>query len=153
MALVHWQPTDLFDLRRDMNRLFAPWGTDPQSNGSEPEPSRQAVWRPVVDIGETSDEYLVTADLPGVDRDNIEVTVVDGRLTIRGERHQQTKADDGTVHRVERIFGTFSRSFDLPTAVNAENITAVYSDGVLTVSVPKAEEAKPKQIEIKVKAA
>ena len=149
MALVRWQPTDVYDLRRDVNRLFDSfWG-----NGSESETPRLAAWRPTVDIAETQEDFVVTADLPGINRDDIEVTVVDGRLHIRGERRQEKAADGSNVHRVERLYGTFSRTFDLPKAVNADAISATYNDGVLTVSVPKAEEAKPKQIEIKVKAA
>lgn len=148
MALVRWQPNDIFDLRRDVNQLFDTFW----SNGDNGESPRPAVWRPSVDISETKEDYVVTADLPGINREDLDVTVVNGRLTIRGTRKQESESTQGTVHRVERVQGTFTRSFDLPTAVAADRIEATYRDGVLTVSVPKAEEAKPRQIEVKVSA-
>ena len=148
MALIRWQPRELFDLRRDMSQLFDSfWG-----NGDEPEYAKVSVWRPSIDIAEHEGDFTVTADLPGIKREDLDVSVVNGRLTIRGERRQEKESKEGSVHRVERAYGTFTRSFDLPTAVAADEITAAYRDGVLTVVVPKAEEAKPKQIEVKVSA-
>ena len=143
MALVRWQPANIFDL--SPNRLFDSfWGT---GNGETPRP---AVFRPSVDIAENNDEYVVTADLPGIDRDDLDVTVADGRLTIRGERRQDGESQSGPARRVERVYGTFTRSFELPSEVKADGIGATYRDGVLTVTVPKAEESKPKQIEVKI---
>ena len=145
MALIRWQPNEIFSLRRDMDRLF-----DTFYGNSESEAPDVSTWRPSVDIAETQNEYVVTADLPGINREDLDVSVTDGRLTIRGERRQTAEANQNNVHRVERVYGTFSRAFDLPKAVDAEKISATYRDGVLSVQVPKAEEAKPKQIEIKV---
>lgn len=147
MALIRWQPRELYDLRRDVNQLFDSfWG-----NG-ENEPTQPTVWRPSVDISEREGEFTVTVDLPGIRREDLDVTVVNGRLTIKGERRHEKEEKDATTHRVERAYGTFTRSFDLPTAVAADKISAAYRDGVLTVVVPKAEEAKPKQIEVRVSA-
>ena len=105
---------------------------------------------PSVDIEETKDEYVLTADLPGIRQEDINVTVDDGRLTIQGERRQGKEDKEGTSLLLERVFGTFTRSFDLPTSVQAEKIAAVHRDGVLSVNVPKVEESKPRKIEVKV---
>ena len=78
--------------------------------------------------------------------------MVDGRLTIKGQRHREKESKEGGLHRVERAYGTFARTFDLPAAVNTEAVAATYKDGVLEVTVPKAEEARPKQIEVKASA-
>jgi HSP20 family protein len=144
MALVRWQPNHFFSLGRDADRLFdSLWTT---GEGHRP----RDAWRPSVDIAETEGDYVLTADLPGISKEDLDVTVVDGRLTVKGERRQETESTDENLHRVERAFGTFTRAFDLPTAVDAAGISATYKDGVLTVAVPKAEEAKPKQIDVKV---
>lgn len=143
MALVRWQPREIFGIGRDMDRLFdGLWG-----DGAAP---REAVWRPSVDIAETDHDFVLTADLPGIAREDLDLTVVDGRLTIKGQRRRESDSKEGNVHRVERAYGTFTRAFDLPAAVDPETVAATYKDGVLTVTVPKAEEAKPKQIEVKV---
>ena len=147
MALVRWQPRELFGFGRDMDRLFdGLW-----SNGDGAAP-REAVWRPSVDIRETDHEFLIHADLPGIGKEDLEITVVDGRLMIKGQRHREKESKEGGAHRVERAHGTFTRTFDLPAAVDTEAVAATYKDGVLSVTVPKAEEAKPKQIEVKVSA-
>lgn len=147
MSLVRFQPASLFDLSREANRLFGSFSGTTNDDGA-----RQPTWRPSVDIAETKDEYVLTADLPGILQEDISVAVDAGRLTIRGERRQDKEEKEGTSYRVERVFGTFTRSFDLPTTVQADSIAAVYRDGVLTVNVPKAEESKPRQIEVKIKA-
>ena len=146
MALVRWQPRELFGIGRDMDRLFdGLW-----SNGQGA--AREAVWRPSVDIAETDSDFVLTADLPGIAREDLDLTVVDGRLTIKGQRRRESDSKEGNVHRVERAHGTFTRAFDLPAAIDPETVAATYKDGVLTVTVPKAEEARPKQIEVKVSA-
>ena len=144
MALIRWQPAELTDLRRDLDRVFDTFWTGDQ------EPQNVRPWSPAIDISETPDAYLVAAELPGVEKQDVHVTVLENRLFIKGEKKQETREEKQNVHRVERAYGAFSRSFDLPRAVEAEKITAAYKDGVLRVSVPKAEEAKPKQIEVNV---
>lgn len=110
-----------------------------------------ADWSPSVDIEEEDDKYLIKADLPGVDKKDIEVKLEGGVLSIRGEKHTETETGKGTKrHRTERFHGTFARSFTLPDAVKADKVDASYKDGVLKLSIPKAEEAKPKSIDIKV---
>ena len=109
-----------------------------------------AEWAPSVDIEEADDSYLIKADLPGVDKKDIEVSLDNGVLSIRGEKNVEKETKDSKRHRTERFHGTFARSFTLPTAVVAEKVDASYKDGVLKLVIPKAEDAKPKSIDIKV---
>ena len=110
-----------------------------------------ADWAPSVDIEEEDDKYLIKADLPGVDKKDIEVKLENGVLSIRGEKQTETETGKGTKrHRTERFHGSFARSFTLPDAVKADKVDANYKDGVLSLTIPKAEEAKPKSIDIKV---
>jgi len=105
-------------------------------------------WMPMVDIDETDNEFMVKAEVAGVDKDNIDVNIENGILTIRGEK--KTETEDKKHHRVECSYGSFIRSFTLPRAIDAEKVEANYSNGVLNLTIPKAEEAKPKKIEVKV---
>jgi len=110
-----------------------------------------ADWAPSVDIEEANDKYVIKADLPGVDKKDIDVKLENGVLSIRGEKQTEKETGKGTKrHRTERFHGTFARSFTLPDAVKAEKVDASYKDGVLSLAIPKAEEAKPKSIDIKV---
>ena len=110
-----------------------------------------ADWAPSVDIEEEEDKYVIKADLPGVDKKDIEVKLENGVLSIRGEKHTEKETGKGTKkHRTERFHGTFARSFTLPDAVKADKVDAAYKDGVLSLTIPKKEESKPKSIEIKV---
>ena len=110
-----------------------------------------ADWAPSVDIEEKEDKYLIKADLPGVEKDDIEVKLENGVLSIRGEKRTETETGEGTKHhRRERFHGTFARSFTLPDAVKLEDIDASYRDGVLSLTIPKAENVKPKTVDIKV---
>lgn len=108
-------------------------------------------WTPAVDITEQENEYLVKVELPGVNKDGVKIMLESNILTIRGEKKQDQDTKSDGYHRVERSYGSFERSFRLPSTVRADKIDAVYKDGILTVTLPKAEEAKPKQIEVKVK--
>jgi len=110
-----------------------------------------ADWAPSVDIEEEADKYVIKADLPGVDKDDIEVKLENGVLSIRGEKKTEKETGKGTKqHRTERFHGTFARSFTLPEAVKADQVDASYKDGVLSLTIPKQEESKPQSIEIKV---
>ncbi len=109
-----------------------------------------ADWMPSLDAHEDKDKYTVTLEIPGMKKEDMHVSVHDGVLTVSGERKGGTETKDGTVHRRERYFGKFSRSVSLPSAVSADKVNAAYKDGVLTVEIPKAEEAKPKTIDVKV---
>ena len=106
-------------------------------------------WAPPVDIFERQDHLVIRAEVPGVQREDMDVRIENGVLTLHGERKQETEIKAENAHRLERVYGAFTRSFSLPTTVDAANVTATYKDGVLEVSVPKAETAKPKSIEIK----
>ena len=105
---------------------------------------------PAVDIYEDKDNFVVKAELPGMKKEDIDVSMHDGSLSISGERKSEEKFEDAEVYRSERFFGRFQRTVALPTAVNAAGIKAQYKDGILTVTLPKAEEAKPKQIDVQV---
>ena len=110
-----------------------------------------ADWAPSVDIDEEADKYLIKADLPGVDKKDIEVSLENGVLRIRGEKRIEKETGEGSKrHRTERFYGSFARSFTLPSTVKAEAVDASYKNGVLKLVIPKAEEAKPKTIGIKV---
>lgn len=111
---------------------------------------RKGDWAPAVDITEDSDAYIIKAELPGVERNDVRVQVNDGVLTLQGERHAEKEEKDKKVHRVERFYGNFARSFTLPDNVDEEQIQADYKDGMLTLRLPKSEKAKPRSIEVKV---
>jgi len=108
-----------------------------------------ATWAPAVDISEQKNAYVVTAEVPGVKPEDLDVTLEDGLLTIQGERRSEEESTDRQYHRVERRFGSFRRSITLPSQVDADRIEASYADGVLQVTVPKAESAKPKKIDVR----
>ena len=105
-------------------------------------------WAPALDIAERKDAYLVTVELPGVKLDDLEITLEDGLLTIQGERHFANDSSEEQYHRVERRYGAFRRAITLPAHVMADEVNASIEDGVLRILVPKAEEAKPKRIQV-----
>ena len=106
-------------------------------------------WAPALDISERKDAYLVTVELPGIKPEDLDITMEDGLLTIQGERQVAHDSSEQQFHRVERRYGAFRRSITLPTHVMAEGIQASFEDGVLLILVPKAEEAKPKRIQVR----
>jgi HSP20 family protein len=105
-------------------------------------------WVPVVDIKEEKDRFVLHADLPGVKREDIDITMEDGVLSIRGERRLEEVQDEGEYKRIERAYGSFYRRFSLPDTADADNISARSNDGVLEVVIPKRESVKPRRIEI-----
>ena len=107
-------------------------------------------WSPAVDITEDEKEYLITADLPQVAKEDVKVVVENGSLIIRGERKREEVHKDKKVHRIERNYGSFVRSFSLPDDADGNRVTASFKDGALRVSLPKSEEKKPKHIEVNV---
>lgn len=117
------------------------------------EESSLTTWAPAVDIFETEHELVVKADLPDVKPEELDVRVENNILTIRGERKFEKKVNESNYLRVERSYGAFTRSFSLANTVNSEAIKAAYKNGVLTLSIPKREEAKPKQIKVNVESA
>jgi HSP20 family protein len=107
-------------------------------------------WAPPVDIYETENDIVLKAELPGVDPKDVEVRVEDSTLYLKGERKFEKEVEDENYHRVERSYGSFARSFSLPNSINAEKVKAEYKDGLLTLTLPKREEAKPRTIKIDV---
>ena len=116
---------------------------------SEPRTSRP--WSPAVDIVETEDELIVKADLPDVPLEGIDVWVENGTLSLKGERKFEKELAEKSYHRIERSYGSFVRSFSVPSSVDTEKVSADYKSGVLTVTLPKKEAAKPKQVKVAVK--
>jgi HSP20 family protein len=137
----------LSTLQDQFNRLFN------ESFRNHTEESAWTTWAPAVDIYETPNELVVKADLPDVNEKDIDVRVENNLLTIRGERKFEKSVTEENFLRVERAYGAFSRSFSLPNTVNAETIGAEYKNGVLTVTLPKREESKPRQVKVTVNAA
>jgi HSP20 family protein len=144
-ALSRWEPfRGANTLQEQVNRLF---GDVCERSSQE---SNLSTWAPAVDIAETEHELVVKADLPGVDPKELDIRVENNVLTIRGERKFEKKVNDDNYLRVERAYGSFTRSFSLSNTVNSEAIKADYQNGVLSLSIPKREEAKPKQIKVNV---
>jgi len=108
-------------------------------------------WTPAVDVVENNDSYVLKAELPGMNKDEVKITLENNVLTIRGEKRNESEKKENNYHRVERSYGMFERSFTIPGSIKTNDIDAQYKDGVLTLTLPKAEEAKPKQIDVKVK--
>jgi HSP20 family protein len=152
MAIVRWEPfRDLVSLQERMNRLFdESFRSRGASAGQEDDWALGGSWAPPVDIFEETGNIVLKAELPGIDAKNVDVRVENNVLTLRGERKFDQEVKKENYHRVERSYGSFSRSFTLPNVVDTENIKAEYKDGVLRVVLPKREEAKPKQIAINV---
>lgn len=136
MTLVRWDPfRDLMNLQQ---RLANPYGSG-DSYGT---------WVPPVDIFEKGDDLVIRAEIPGVEKDEIEISVEENRLVLRGERKRENEFDEEGAYRLERSFGGFMRSFSLPRTVDSTRISAGYKNGVLEIKLPKAEEAKPRKIDI-----
>ena len=149
MALVRWEPfRELLTAQDRFNQLFNQTFTQglPQSE----EDLSNRVWAPAVDIYETEQNLVLKVDLPGINPDDVEVRVENQTLFIRGERKFEKDVKEGNYHRVERTYGNFARSFTLPNTVSPESVTAEYKDGILTLTLAKREEAKPKTIKIQV---
>jgi HSP20 family protein len=147
-TIAHLEPfRGLSNLQNQFNKIFN------DSFRNQAEESALTTWAPAVDIYETPNELVVKADLPDVNEKDIDVRVENNLLTIRGERKFEKSVAEENYLRVERTYGSFSRSFSLPNTVNAEAIGAEYKNGVLTVTLPKREESKPRQVKITVNAA
>jgi HSP20 family protein len=139
-------PEPMFTLQQRLNRLFEdtflPLGAEPFS---------MAAWSPSCDIYETESEIVVKAEIPGVKKEDVKLSLQDNVLTLSGERKFEEETKKENYVRVERGYGSFTRSFTLPTYVDAKKISAEFKDGLLEVKLPKSEAAKPKEVEIKVK--
>lgn len=148
MAVVKWDPfRDLLSIQDRMNKLFEQ--TLSRSRGEEG--IAASTWAPAVDIYETPDTIVMKAELPGLTREDIEIQIRDNTLTLKGERRFAKDVQEENYLRIERAYGAFQRSFTLPATVQQEKTRAVFRDGVLELTLPKAEGAKPKKIAIEVR--
>jgi HSP20 family protein len=147
-GIIRWNPeADL--LRGRMDRLFNEmlqnvWGAGAASEGFSPR-----TWAPPVDIRETDEALVLNAELPGLTKEDVEITLENNVLTLAGERRLEKDVKAENWHRLERAYGSFSRSFTLPTSVRTDRVEAAFANGVLTVTLPKMEESKPRRISIK----
>ncbi len=147
MAIVKYNPfRDLRAMQEQMNRLL-----DMAWNREGGEELREGIWQPPVDIYEDENSVVIKAEVPGVDQKEIDIRIEENTLTIRGERKHSQEVKKENYHRVERFYGTFQRSFSLPHTINQEQVKATCEHGVLTITLPKREEKKPKQINVEVK--
>lgn len=143
-TITRWEPfRGLSTLQDQVNRLF-----DDSFGRAHTGQADLAAWSPAVDIHEAENELVVKADLPGLQEKDIDIRVENNTLSIRGERKFEREVNEENYLRVERTYGSFTRSFSLPNTIHTEGIRADYHDGVLTVHLPKREETKPKQIKI-----
>ena len=144
MTLVRWQPSRFGNIHREIDRFFHNSWFRRSEQSSSPE------WRPATDVVESEDAWTLTMDLPGVSREAIKVGIEQDTLTIEGERARGDSEHIGDDRWAERLCGGFRRRFTLPEGTNAEGITAECRDGVLTVTLPKAEPSKPREITVEV---
>ena len=145
--LTTWRPfRELDKMRGEMDRLWdAFFEGRPRKNTME-----GGEWLPSVDVSETKNDLVVKAELPGMDPKDIDISLSDGLLTIRGEKKQEKEEKEENYHFIERSYGSFTRSVQLPREVKRENISASYKNGILKVVLPKSEEAKTKEVKIRV---
>jgi len=154
-ALTRWEPFrtrwDPFNELEEMEkRLATLFGRAPLRKNGDKDVMTVAEWAPLVDITEDEKEYVIKAELPEVKKEDVKLTVHDDVLSISGERKYEKEEKGKKYHRVERAYGSFTRSFTLPEDADASKVAADYKDGVLKVHLPKSEKAKPKSIEVKI---
>ena len=148
--LTRWNPAnEMASLTDRMERLFSEMSGRGFIRGGEERPLRGA-WVPAVNIVEREDAIVISADLPGMRPEDVEVTVEQGTLSIRGERKLEEKKEGETYHRVERLYGLFERTFSLPNTIDTEKIEARFRNGEMHLTLPKREESKPRSVKIKV---
>ena len=150
MALIRWEPVaELNTIQNEMNRLFNTV-FDQQQTGRSNGTTRR--WLPAMDLVETADHYVLRADLPGLSDDDVTIQLEDSTLTISGERKTEHEGQQEGYYRLERAFGSFSRSLTLPDGVDADNVQAQFDRGVLEIRIPKPEQKKPKTVQINLSA-
>ncbi|MEN6310944.1 MAG: Hsp20/alpha crystallin family protein [Acidobacteriota bacterium] len=145
MAIIRWDPfRDMVTLRERMNRLFE----DMAASRGEDKDITTSSWAPAVDIYETETEVVLTAEIPGIEEKDIEIKVEDNTLTLKGERKFEKETKEENYHRIERAYGSFFRSFTLPTYVDQDRVEAEHENGVLKIHMPKKDELKPRKVKI-----
>jgi HSP20 family protein len=146
MSIVRWEPfRELSTLQSEMNRLFNTVFDTPGTGGDGGTLRR---WMPAMDLVETDEHFVLRADLPGMSEDDVKIELEENTLTVSGERKAEHETKNEGYYRVERAFGSFSRSLSLPQGINPEGVTAQFDRGVLEIRVPKPEQRKPRRIEI-----
>jgi HSP20 family protein len=148
MKIVRWEPfQNVMAGQRDLDQVFKDAFRPFYGDGE----LSTRTWAPPVDIFENADNIVLKAELPGVDPKDVEIRVEDNTLYLKGERKFEKEVKEENYHRVERSYGSFARSFSLPNSIDADKVVADYKDGLLTLTMPKREEAKPKTIKIEIK--
>ena len=151
MAITRWDPfRELEEMNERLNRVFRGSSLARGQEGTHKDQLVGFDWAPSVDISETAEEFQIKAELPEVKKEDVKVNIDNGVLRISGERKQETEQQGKKWHRVERTYGSFMRSFTLPTNVDDGKVQADYKDGVLTLRLPKSAAAKPKSVEVKI---
>ena len=145
MAIIRWDPfRDLMTLREKMNRLFE----DAFAARGEEKELVSGTWTPSVDIYETENSLILTAEVPGLDEKDVEIKIEDNTLTLQGERKFEKETKEENYHRIERSYGSFYRSFTLPNYIDHDKITAEHESGILKITMPKKPELKPRKVKI-----
>jgi HSP20 family protein len=153
MTLLKFNPArDLLNVEREFNRMFNSLGSrfGITHKVDIDEEYDNAVWMPLTDISEDSDNFYLKADLPGIKKEDVKISYTDGTISIAGERSQEKETKEKKFHRIERSYGKYYRSFNVPAEIKEDKIKAEFKDGQLTITIPKADEVKPKEIDIKV---
>ncbi|HHS12998.1 MAG TPA: Hsp20/alpha crystallin family protein [bacterium] len=141
MSLVRWNPRQsLMSLPSALDDFFRGFGLNFEE--------QDRIWMPIVDVAETEDAYEIKAEIPGLKKEDIKISLEEGMLTLQGEKKEEKEKEKRNYHRIERVYGAFHRSFRLPREVEADKIKARYEDGILSVVIPKSEKLKPKQIAV-----
>ena len=142
MSVIRWNPYQgLSSLPKDLDHFFGNFGLDFQNTDK--------VWNPSIDVIESENDYEVKAEIPGMEKDDIKVSFEDNMVTLTGEKKRESEENDRNYRRIERSYGKFERSFRLPNGINVDEIKANYKNGVLSISMPKSEASKPKEIAVK----
>ena len=153
MTLTRWNPAkELISMEKEFGKIFDSFNNRfGLKSSKEDEDFANAVWSPLTDIREDEDKYSLHLDLPGVKKEDVKITFNNGQIAISGERNFEKEEKNSKYHHVERAFGKYYRAFNLPEKIIEDRIDAEFKDGILKITIPKAEEAKPKQIEVKIK--
>lgn len=147
-TLTRWNPYRIAETNWDLEDFLTDFGLASRRRWHEDTERAECAWLPAVDLSETPEAYVAVVELPGVAKEDVKITWVEDVLTVAGEKKAEKEEKDRQVYRRERLHGGFTRSFRLPGPVAADRIKAEYRDGVLALTIPKAEEAKPKEIQI-----
>ncbi|MBN1153764.1 Hsp20/alpha crystallin family protein [candidate division KSB1 bacterium] len=148
MTIVRWRGlNDLEALRKEMDQVFSSFMQGPSEANEETSTS----WFPMVDIYETDEQYVIKAELAGMNKEDVKINISENNLTLKGEKKEtEIKESNTRFHRRERVYGNFQRTFSLPYHVDPQKVSAEYKDGLLSIILPKKEEVKPKEIQISV---